>query len=202
MELQRGLVRSYDPTTHTAAVLLAGSLSRTLLTIPVSQQIPPDQMLEGADCAVAFFEDQANALVLATFGAPPEPRVVIYQDTNTSDLTLSTDWQTMAGLSIDVAPPEPHSWDVVAMTQVMLRSTNVAELVDTWAQMACDGSRVGTYAQVTIYDNWVGSSVPLFHYQTVSYSDPKTYTVQARKSGGSYSKAAILAQMVIMAFPT
>jgi len=76
MELHRGLVRAYDAATHTAAVLLAGSMSRTILGIPVSQQVPPDHMIEGTPCAVAFFAEASQGLVLSTFGSPPAPPLI------------------------------------------------------------------------------------------------------------------------------
>jgi hypothetical protein len=72
MEFHRGLVRTYDATTHTAAVLLVGSLSRTILAVPVSHHIPPHHMLEGTACALAFFAD-AHPIVIATFGDPASP---------------------------------------------------------------------------------------------------------------------------------
>jgi hypothetical protein len=70
MEFQRGLVRSYDATTHTAAVLLAGSMSRVVLSIPVAHHIAPHLMTEGAACGVAFFAEGSQGVIVCTFDGP------------------------------------------------------------------------------------------------------------------------------------
>lgn len=77
MELHRGLVRAYEPTTHTAAVLLVGSLSRTLLSVPVAQHIAAHLVIEGAACGVAFFADGSHAVVLAIIDGPPVPPLIL-----------------------------------------------------------------------------------------------------------------------------
>ena len=71
MEFHRGLVRAYDPTTHTAAVLLVGSLSRVILGLPVAHHIGPALMVEGAACGVAFFAEGSQGVVLCTFSGAP-----------------------------------------------------------------------------------------------------------------------------------
>jgi len=77
MDFHRGVVRAYDETTHTAAVLLVGSLSRALLNLPVSQQIPPDHMTGATECAVALFADGSDGLVVSTFGGAPTPGLIL-----------------------------------------------------------------------------------------------------------------------------
>jgi len=81
MEFHRGLIRAYDESTHTAAVLLAGSLSRTIANMPVSQQIGPELLTEGTACGVAFFAEGSQGVVVCTFDGAAEPWV-------TSDLIV------------------------------------------------------------------------------------------------------------------
>lgn len=217
MEFRRGLVRSYDAATHTAAVLLVGSLSRALLSLPVSHQIPPDLMIAGTHCAVAFFADRSDGIVVSTFQDPADPRIITqtqldahtadpdahrtlytYEDTGT-DLTLTTSWQSIPNLSITVAPPSPQTWTVIVLAQLNIRSTGTIEIADLLAQIAANGSLVGTYALNTVYDPIEGGGVALHVVETVTYSSPRTYTIQARKSGGTQPKVACLSRMTIMA---
>lgn len=72
MELYRGVVRSYDPATHTASVLLVGSMSRVLLSVPVSQQVVADVMAEGTACGVLFYAEGAEGVVVCTLGGQGE----------------------------------------------------------------------------------------------------------------------------------
>lgn len=70
MEFHRGLVRAYDATTHTAAVLLAGSMSRVILGIPVAHHIAPHLMAVGTPCGVAFFAEGSQGVIVCTFVGP------------------------------------------------------------------------------------------------------------------------------------
>ena len=76
MILEKGIIQAYDPTTHEAAVQLFGSMSRTLLGIPVADHIPGHLLTQGAACAVAFFAEGSQGVVFATFGGalPPVDR--------------------------------------------------------------------------------------------------------------------------------
>ena len=204
MEFHRGLVRAYDPATHTAAVLLAGSMSRTILGVPVAQEIPAAHMLAGTPCTVAFFAEGSQSVVLSTFGVPPPPATTLYtyEDTGT-DLTLSTSWQTVPNLSITITPPTPHTWTVILMAQIVLRSLSAtAEYAEHYAQFARDGSLVGTMAQAMITTAYEGCTIPLLFKDTVTYAAPRTYTIQAKKSGGSQTKAAAWSRMTIIALRT
>jgi hypothetical protein len=72
MDFYRGVVRSYDETSHRANVLLVGSMSRVLSKVPVAQQIGPELMVEGAACGVLFFAEGGTGLVVCTFDGAPE----------------------------------------------------------------------------------------------------------------------------------
>lgn len=199
MDFHRGLVRAYDAATHTAAVLLAGSMSRVLLAIPVAHHIPPYQITVGTACGVAFFAEGSKAVVLCILDGPPPAPYILYEDTGT-DLTLTTSWQTIPSLSIPITPPTPETWTVAVMAQVLLRSASAtADLAEHYAQIARDGSLVGTTAYAIFGDAWTGSTVPLFFQDTVTYTTPRTYTIQAKKSAGAQAKTASASRMTIIA---
>ena len=199
MEFHRGLVRAYDATTHTAAVLLAGSMSRVLLGIPVAHHIPPYQITVGTACGVAFFAEGSKAVLLCLFeGAPPPPHIT-YDDTGT-DLTLTTSWQTIPNLSIALTPPSPQTWTIAITAQVLLRSASAtADLAEHYAQLARGGALLGTTASAIFADAWTGSTVPLFFQDTVTYAAPRTYTIQAKKTAGAQTKTASASRMTIIA---
>ena len=70
MEVRKGSVRSFDSTTYTATVQMAGSLATWLEGVPVSRSIPSAEMTAGRACAVILF-DEANprdAVVAAVWG--------------------------------------------------------------------------------------------------------------------------------------
>ena len=202
MRLLRGVVRSYDATNHKADVLLVGSMSRLVLAVPVAHHIPPYLIGEGAACGVAFFAEGSEGVVLCTFGGAPHACVTTYQGSS-AGIMLTTGWQTLPDLSIEVAPPAPHTWTVIVWVEVNMRSmVGYADLTELLAQIAVDGSLVGTPACVVVTDAWEGSCSPLLFMESVVYSDPHTYTVQARKGGGTQTKHATATLMVITAFPS
>jgi hypothetical protein len=71
MRFYRGVIRSFDSSSHQADVLLVGSLSRLLLAVPVAQHIDPQLLVEGATCGVLFFEEGASGALICTLGDPP-----------------------------------------------------------------------------------------------------------------------------------
>jgi len=202
MRLLRGVVRSYDATNHKADVLLVGSMSRLVVAVPVAHHIPPYLIGEGAACGVAFFAEGSEGVVLCTFGGAPHGCVTTYQGSS-AGMVLTTSWQTLPNLSIAVAPPAPHTWTVIVWVEVNLRGmVGYADLAELLAQIAVDGSLVGTPACVIVTDPWEGSCAPLVFTESVVYSGPHTYTVQAKKGGGSQQKNVTGTRMVITAFPS
>ena len=71
MEFYRGVVRSYDSGTHTATVLLIGSLASVVVGIPVAQQVGPESMVVGAACGVLFSRGGASGVVVCTVDGGP-----------------------------------------------------------------------------------------------------------------------------------
>jgi hypothetical protein len=71
--LKRATIKAYNPTTHRAAVQIAGSLAVWLADVPVATDIPGGEVLAGRDCAVLFLTDDNpdDAVVLAMHGALP-----------------------------------------------------------------------------------------------------------------------------------
>ena len=70
MEIHKAAVRSFDATTHTAAVQITGSLATLLDGVPVARNIPAAEVTTGRQCAVLFFDtaNPADAVVLAVYG--------------------------------------------------------------------------------------------------------------------------------------
>jgi hypothetical protein len=136
VQLYRGLIRAYDETTHTAAILLAGSLSRTLLNVPVAHHIAPELMAEGAACALAFFEDQAHALVVATFEGAPDAWVTAdlltfspatpegALDNDNTDQTLTTTATTYSTLTQTVTVASGKTIRVLVIASVEFECTS------------------------------------------------------------------------------
>src|SRR4029450_381544 len=71
--LKRATIKSYNPTTHRAAVQIAGSLSVWLNDVRVATDIPPPAIVPGRECAVLFFTDDNpdDGVILAVHGAAP-----------------------------------------------------------------------------------------------------------------------------------
>lgn len=70
MEIYRGIVTSYSRADHTADVMLVGSLSRVMLSVPVSYQVAPAQMKLNTRCGVMLFAEGDQGVVMCTFGVP------------------------------------------------------------------------------------------------------------------------------------
>ena len=86
MNIKRGILQSFDPTTYTASVLILEATSAFLTGVPVATHLDGTSAQVGAYCAVLFFDEQNvdDAVVLAVYpngsqGVPsPAPsRVVI-----------------------------------------------------------------------------------------------------------------------------
>lgn len=73
VEIHRGIVRAYDSTNHQADVMIYGSMSRVVLSVPVSHSIGAELMAVGADCGVIFFAPGDTGVVVCTFTGAPDP---------------------------------------------------------------------------------------------------------------------------------
>jgi hypothetical protein len=146
MDFYRGVVRSYDEASHTANVLLVGSMSRVLLGVAVSQQIGPELMVEGAPCGVLFFAEGATGVVVCTFGSAPSGWVTsglikdgtvapadlsfspatpeFYWGTSASDQEVENSWATYQSLSKQVTVPAGKTFNVLAMGSVEFDCTS------------------------------------------------------------------------------
>jgi hypothetical protein len=200
MRFYRGVVRSYDSTNHKADVLLVGSMSRLALGVPVAQHIGPELLVPGAHCGLLFFSGGSEGVVVCTFGEPPPTPVYIYQDTGSS-LTLTTTWQNIPNLSITVTPTTGKTWKTVVLGRLLLRNMGTADPCDLQACIARNGTLVGSVGVAVVYDAWEGSSVPLYWAEDVASTSPRTYTIMARKAGGSYEKLGDSPHMLVMAIP-
>src|SRR4029453_19037278 len=71
--LKRATIKSYNPTTHRAAVQIAGSLSVWLNDVRVATDIPPPAIVPGRECAVLLFTDDNpdDGVIPAVHGAAP-----------------------------------------------------------------------------------------------------------------------------------
>jgi hypothetical protein len=170
-------------------------------------------MIEGTTCAVALFADASHGLVLSTLGAVASPAILTATHTADPDAhrtlytysdwagsyTLTTSWAAIPDLSIALAPPSPHTWTTIVTAQVILRATGTAEVTDLYAQIARDGVLVGASNLATVSATYQSVTIPLAYLDSVVYTTPRTYTVQAKKSGGTQAKAATISQMLIMA---
>lgn len=70
MKVVRGIVRGFDAVNYRADVQLVGSVATYLPSIAVAKHIAAAEVIDGAECAVLFF-DEANpseAVVIATYG--------------------------------------------------------------------------------------------------------------------------------------
>ena len=71
--IKRATIKTYNASTHKAAVQIAGSLAVWLADVPVATDIAGGEVLAGRECAVLFLSDDNpdDAVVLAVQGAPP-----------------------------------------------------------------------------------------------------------------------------------
>lgn len=69
MKIIRGILQSFDPATYTASVLLFEATSYALSGVPVANSVDGTSALEGALCAVLFFDEHnlQDAVVIAIF---------------------------------------------------------------------------------------------------------------------------------------
>ena len=67
--MKKGILRSFDPVTHTATVELVGSRRLFLTGIAVSRGLPSVEMVSGRSVAVGFFDESnpADAVVVAVY---------------------------------------------------------------------------------------------------------------------------------------
>ncbi|HEM61197.1 MAG TPA: hypothetical protein ENO24_02810 [Chloroflexi bacterium] len=134
MEFYKGVVRSYDETTHTANVLLVGSMSRVLMAMPVSHQIGSELMEEGRDCGVLFFADGATGVVLCTFDGAPGPWV------RPEDLTFSPATPEFGMLSSSADQDLTNSWATyqsLSQQVVVPNGKTISALVVGTAEFEC-----------------------------------------------------------------
>ncbi len=111
LEIKRGLLLSFTPSTYMASVLLFESPSCTLSNVPVAHHLDGGSCLPGALCALLFFDSQnpQDAVVIATFTnsgsgtlpAPPPGRLTFvpgFRQINSVAIpTGSTSSFTLAG---------------------------------------------------------------------------------------------------------
>ncbi len=75
----RGTIKSYSPSTHRAAVQIAGSLAVWLDAVPVSAAIHPPEVVAGRECGVLFFSEgnPDDACVVSVHNAVPSADHVV-----------------------------------------------------------------------------------------------------------------------------
>ena len=71
--IARATIKSYDATTHSATVQIAGSLAVWLDALPVSDGIAPADVVAGRECGVIFFteDNPADAAIVTIHNAVP-----------------------------------------------------------------------------------------------------------------------------------
>lgn len=102
MQIKRGIIQTFSPTTYTASVLLFEATSFFLTGVPVTNVLDGTSGLAGALCAVLFFDkhNPQDAVVIAVFPngsnglpTPPPGRVVFvnaFQQLNAVSIPTST----------------------------------------------------------------------------------------------------------------
>lgn len=102
MQIKRGIIQAFSPTTYTASVLLFEATSYFLADVPVTNALDGTSGLVGALCAVLFFDEHnpQDAAVIAVFpngsnGLPtPAPGRVVFvnafQQLNAVSIPTST----------------------------------------------------------------------------------------------------------------
>jgi hypothetical protein len=102
MQIRRGIIQAFSPTTYTASVLLFEATSYFLTGVPVTNTLDGTSGLAGALCAVLFFDEHnpQDAVIIAVFPngsnglpTPPPGRVVFvsaFQQLNAVSIPVST----------------------------------------------------------------------------------------------------------------
>lgn len=102
MQIKRGIIQAFSPTTYTASVLLLEATSLFLTGVPVSNMVDGTSELVGALCALLFFDEHnpQDAVVMAIFAngstglpVPPPGRITFvpgYQQINAASVPVST----------------------------------------------------------------------------------------------------------------
>jgi len=67
--IQKAVLKSFDATSHTATIQLAGSLSVWLDAVPVSRAIPNAEMTAGRSLALLLFDpgNPEDAVIVAVW---------------------------------------------------------------------------------------------------------------------------------------
>lgn len=218
MEFYRGIVTAYDSAAHTASVLLVGSMSRVLLSMPVSQQIGPELMAEGTACGVLFFGKGPEGVVICTFDGAPDPWVTTglivdgtvapadlsfspatpegSLDSTTTDQTLTTTAATYQTLSQTVSVVSGKTYRVLVVASVEFECTSYT------ADNICV---LGVYAGSSL----VGAEQGLRHCSaderdsvTVAVLETITadtmYTAKVRKALSANTEVARRGNMVVL----
>ncbi len=110
MDIQRGVVRAYDSTNHVADVMVYGSMSRVILSVPVSHSIGAELMAVGADCGVIVFSPGDTGVVVCTFTGAADPWVTsaLIKDGEVAVGDLAFDPATQAELDTHEADVDVH----------------------------------------------------------------------------------------------
>lgn len=110
MEIHRGIVRAYDSTNHQADVMIYGSMSRVVLSVPVAHSIGAELMAVGVDCGVIFFAPSDSGVVVCTFTGAPDPWVTsaLIKDGEVAVGDLDFDPATQAELDAHEADVDVH----------------------------------------------------------------------------------------------
>ena len=160
MIIERGIIHAYDSTTHTAAVQLFGSMSRILLAVPVAHHIGSELLDTGAACAVAFFAEGSQAVILATFEGPPDPWVTsaLIKDAEIATADIAHAQVTPAKLSF--SPPTPGFYLKTTQTTQTLTLTPTTFQSLTQAITVPSGKTYNVFGIVTaefantVYVGW------------------------------------------------
>jgi hypothetical protein len=192
MEFQRGLVRSYDPTTHTAAVLLVGSMSRVLLSLPVSHHIGPELMVEGAACGVAFFAEGSQGVVVCTFDGAPAPWITPslltfspctpegWSDGSITNQELTTTATTYSTLSHEIEVPTGKTYRVLLIGNVEMGCSAYTNYNYDIAATYKGSNGWGTYQDLRI--NAVNDRASVTVAQQGTTSATNTFAIKVWKS--------------------
>ena len=149
MIVERGIIQAYDATTHKAAVQLFGSMSRILLDLPVAHHIGPELLDIGAACAVAFFAEGSQAVILATFDSAPDPWVTsaLIKDGEIATADIADAQVTPAKLSF--SPPTPGFYLKTTQTTQTLTLTPAIFQTLTQAITVPSGKTYNVFGIVT-----------------------------------------------------
>ncbi|GHO47989.1 hypothetical protein [Ktedonospora formicarum] len=78
--IKRGFITSFDKSTYTCSVYLIEAQTITLDNVPVALHVDATSMLNGAYCAVLFFDESnlSEAIVFASYTSPTSGSVPAY----------------------------------------------------------------------------------------------------------------------------